>query len=85
MNRQKSSMGGPMRMLIAGLALAMMTAAAQAQMSPQQNQMNGASRLGQAASRQEDKTDKPKVNDKAYNAALHNLPDKPYDPWHGVR
>jgi opacity protein-like surface antigen len=86
MNRQKTSMGGPMRMLIAGLALAMMTAAAQAQMSPQQNQMNGASRLGQGAARQgEDKTDKPKVNDKAYNAALHNLPDKPYDPWHGVR
>ena len=75
-----------MRMLIAGLALALMTAAAQAQMSPQQNQMNGASRLGQSAGREgEDKKDKPKVNDKAYNAALHNLPDKPYDPWHGVR
>jgi len=96
MNRQKSSMGGPMRMLIAGLAiaglaiaglaLALMTTAAQAQISPQQGQMNGANRIGQSASRQaEDKNDKPKVNDKAYNAALHNLPDKPYDPWHGVR
>jgi hypothetical protein len=28
---------------------------------------------------------KPKADDKAYNAALKSLPDKPYDPWHGVR
>jgi hypothetical protein len=26
-------------------------------------------------------TQKPKVDDKAYNAALKQLPDKPYDPW----
>jgi len=26
-----------------------------------------------------------KANDKAYNAALKNLPDKQYDPWRGVR
>jgi len=26
-----------------------------------------------------------KANDKAYNAVLKNLPDKQYDPWHGVR
>jgi len=26
-----------------------------------------------------------RANDKAYNAALRNLPDKQYDPWHGVR
>jgi hypothetical protein len=85
MNRQKTSMGRPMRMLIAGLALALMTAAAQAQMN-QQTQMNNAARVGQNASHQgEDKADKPKANDKAYNAALHNLPDKQYDPWHGVR
>jgi hypothetical protein len=33
------------------------------------------------------KTDapKPKADDKAYNAALKTLPDKPYDPWHGTR
>ena len=31
--------------------------------------------------------DEPKVkaNDKAYNAALRNLPDKQFDPWRGVR
>jgi hypothetical protein len=34
-----------------------------------------------------DKTDKnkPKADDKAYNAALKSLPDKPYDPWAGAR
>jgi hypothetical protein len=30
-------------------------------------------------------TPKPKVDDKAYNAALKELPDKQYDAWHGVR
>lgn len=28
---------------------------------------------------------KPKVDDKAYGAALNTLPDKKYDPWLGVR
>ncbi|HML08376.1 MAG TPA: hypothetical protein VK430_09665 [Xanthobacteraceae bacterium] len=28
---------------------------------------------------------KPKVDDKAYNAALKSLPDKPFDPWHNAR
>jgi hypothetical protein len=28
---------------------------------------------------------KVKANDNAYNSALKNLPDKQYDPWHGVR
>jgi hypothetical protein len=28
---------------------------------------------------------KPKVDEKAYNAALKGLPDKQYDAWHGVR
>jgi long-subunit fatty acid transport protein len=76
-----------MRWLIAGLALALTIAAAQAQLSPQQTQMNGASRLGQGAAKQGADSDKnkPKANDKAYNAALRNLPDKQYDPWHGVR
>lgn len=74
-----------MRWLIAGLALGLTTAVAQAQINPQQSQMNGA-RIGQdAAHKFEEKTDRPKANDKAYNAALKNLPDKQYDPWHGVR
>jgi hypothetical protein len=77
-----------MRLLIAGLAMALTMASAQAQSS--QSQLGAASQLGQHASRasqQGDKSDagKLKANDKAYNAALRNLPDKQYDPWHGVR
>jgi hypothetical protein len=87
-----------MRLLIAGsasaaalaaalvAALAAMTASVQAQ---QANQMGAASNVGQhaAAAGARATTDEPKVkaNDKAYNAALKNLPDKQYDPWRGVR
>jgi hypothetical protein len=27
----------------------------------------------------------PKANEKAYNAALKSIPNKPYDPWSGAR
>jgi hypothetical protein len=27
----------------------------------------------------------PKADEKAYNAALKSLPNKPYDPWRGAR
>jgi hypothetical protein len=74
-----------MRLFIAALISAFAVASAQAQ-SPQSNQINAAQQIGAHASRQpEEKSDKPKANDKAYNAALRNLPDKQYDPWHGVR
>jgi opacity protein-like surface antigen len=29
-------------------------------------------------------TPTPKADEKAYNAALKRIPDKPYDPWHGI-
>jgi hypothetical protein len=29
-------------------------------------------------------TTTPKADEKAYNAALKGIPDKPYDPWRGV-
>jgi hypothetical protein len=29
-------------------------------------------------------TTTPKADEKAYNSALKGIPDKPYDPWHGV-
>ena len=77
-----------MRLLITGLALGLMMASAQAQVGPQNAQMNAAQQVGNHASRiGDDKSDGPKVkaNDKAYNAALKNLPDRQYDPWHGVR
>jgi hypothetical protein len=45
---------------------------------------------GGGRKRHEQKADKsttqtPKANDKAYNAALKSLPDKPFDPWRGAR
>jgi hypothetical protein len=77
-----------MRLLIAGFALALMTATAHAQV-PQMNTMSANQRVGDHASKNlhagDDKDQKPKANEKAYNAALRNLPDKQYDPWHGVR
>jgi hypothetical protein len=75
-----------MRLLIAGFALALMMATAQAQ--TQMNQVTAAQRVGDHASKDlhaGEGKEKAKANDKAYNAALRNLPDKQYDPWHGVR
>jgi Spy/CpxP family protein refolding chaperone len=85
--------GETMRPLIAGLtllaAVAVMTTAAQAQTTnPQASQMTNASHVGQHAGNanaQGADESKVKANDKAYNAALKNLPDKQYDPWRGVR
>jgi hypothetical protein len=77
-----------MRFLIAGFALALMMATAQAQISGgPTNQMNAAPRLGRAQEQASDKENehKLKANDKNYNSALRNLPDKKYDPWGGVR
>jgi uncharacterized low-complexity protein len=81
----------PTRLLIAGLVLTAMMASAEAQVSPQQTQMNASSSVGQHAAAESAEKDKAgeaakvRANDKAYNAALRNLPDKQYDPWHGVR
>jgi hypothetical protein len=77
-----------MRWLIAALALVLAAATAYAQTSPQQMNMNAAQRLGNSAGKNggdDAAGSKAKANDKAYNAALKNLPDKQYDPWHGVR
>jgi len=78
----------PVRPLIAGLVIGLTITSAQAQVSPQAQQMQGAQRLGDSASRSshvEAGASTVKANDKAYNAALKNLPDKPFDPWRGVR
>jgi hypothetical protein len=69
--------------------LAMLAATTASAQNPQSSQMTGASRIGNQASNAQTQgaTDEVKVkaNDKAYNAALKNLPDKQYDPWRGVR
>lgn len=74
-----------MRLLIAALAIALMMASAHAQSS--QFPGSGIGKHAAKADERSDKSDqqKPKADDKAYNAALHNLPNKQYDPWHGVR
>ena len=79
-----------MRLLVGSVALAAIVCAATAvsAQSPQQSQMNNASNVGRhAADANKPGSEEPKVkaNDKAYNAALRNLPDKQFDPWRGVR
>lgn len=64
---------------VAALALALMTAGAQAQ---------GMGGFG--SGRHQHKVDatkpqKPKVDEKAYQAALKSVPNKKSDPWGGVR
>ena len=70
-------------------AVATVTTGAQAQVGGQGNQMQNANRVGQRAAGSGASVgadgEKAKANDKAYNAALKNLPDKQYDPWRGVR
>jgi hypothetical protein len=75
-----------MRLLLGSAALAAIVCAATtvSAQTPQQSQINNASNVGRHASDGSDET-KPKANDKAYNAALRNLPDKQFDPWRGVR
>jgi hypothetical protein len=70
-----------MKFLLCVSAIALMTASAQAQTSPGQGG-------GRQKSHHQDQTQKsptPKADDKAYNAALRGLPNKPYDPWNGAR
>jgi hypothetical protein len=74
---------------IAGLAIALTITGAEAQqaMTPQEQQMQAAKRLGDSASRsgQYNSGSTTKADEKAYNSALKNMPDKRYDPWSGVR
>jgi hypothetical protein len=79
-----------MRLLVGSLALAAIMCAATtvSAQTPQQSQMNNAANIGRHASDSSSRVgeeSKVKANDKAYNAALRNLPDKQFDPWRGVR
>jgi hypothetical protein len=60
------------------VALALTVSAAQAQM------MGGGHKQRQDSAAKSD-AQKPKADEKAYTAALSSIPDKPHDPWHGVR
>jgi hypothetical protein len=71
-------------LIFCAVAIALMLTGAQAQSM-------GGGGTGGGHKRQQQKTDsktadqKPKVDEKAYDAALKSLPDKKYDPWLGVR
>jgi len=70
------------------LATTLAMTSAQAQVSPS---TNAAQQVGAHASKTMQQADeyeaakKVKANEKAYDAVMKNLPDKQYDPWHGVR
>ena len=70
-----------MRLLTAAFACGLVTASAHAQ--------GGAagSAHGKHGRQQPEKGEpqKPKIDDKAYNAALRHIPDRKYDAWHSVR
>ena len=74
---------GAIKILGAALALSVMVAGAQAQMSgaPGGSHQPFDKRNQKSSDRD---PPKPKADDKAYNSALKSLPDKQYDPWHGM-
>ena len=77
-----------MKIQIAALAIALLGAGARAQGVGGAGGADGG--FGGSHHRAHGKADKvatakPKVDEKAYNAALKELPDKQYDAWHGVR
>jgi hypothetical protein len=66
-----------MRIVILALAITLLSLPAHAQ----------GMRGGKKHQATEQKTDpaKKKTDDKDYRSAISNIPDKPYDPWKGVR
>jgi hypothetical protein len=71
------------------LALALLVPSAQVQ-AQAQTMGGSAGGFGGGHSQHQQKADKsetrkPKAGEKAYAAALKTLPDKQFDPWHGVR
>ncbi len=65
-------------MFATSIALALTVSGAQAQMT------GGGHKQRQDSAAKSD-TQKPKADEQAYTAALSSIPDKPSDPWHGVR
>jgi hypothetical protein len=80
-----------MRSLIVGSVMALMMGSALAQQVGAPGLSPGTSsamQIGQhvaADAKLGESSQKLKAEDKAYGAMLKRLPDKPYDPWHGVR
>jgi hypothetical protein len=74
-----------MRILAAALAIALMTASAGAQGVGGVDGNGFGGRHKQHGKTAKTAAPKPKVDEKAYSAALKTLPDKPFDAWNGVR
>jgi hypothetical protein len=76
---------GAIKILGAALALAVMAGSAQAQVGGFGGGPGGGARqpFDKRSSGPKDPP-KAKADDKAYTSALKNLPNKPYDPWHGI-
>jgi hypothetical protein len=75
-------MRATMAWAVTALVLTFLVSVAQAQQS------GGGPGAGNGKKRHQQKSDAtaaPKADDKAYNAALKSLPNKPYDPWAGTR
>jgi hypothetical protein len=71
-----------MKSLIAAMAITLTITAAYAQDA---GGMGGGHRRHQQQTSDKSEPKKSKADDKAYQAALKNLPDKPYDPWQSMR
>jgi len=71
--------------MLLAFAIGLVTVSAQAQGTGGMG--GGGMGGGHKHQKQTDKSDpqKPKADDKAYNAALKSLPDKPFDPWQNAR
>ena len=73
---------------VATLATALMTTAFLTQSTYAQTPGGGGGGGGRKQHQQKDNkptSAAPRADEKAYNAALKSLPNKPYDPWRGAR
>jgi hypothetical protein len=81
-NEDRILMRAAMAWVVTAFALALLASVAQAQQTNAGSPLGGGKRHHQQKS---DTSSAPKADDKAYNAALKSLPNKPYDPWAGAR
>jgi len=68
---------------IAAVAVALVASSAQAQTMGQSGGSGGHRHQQQNADKSG--AQKPKADEKAYASALQSIPNKQFDPWHGVR
>jgi len=73
-----------MKMVVAAFALTLAAASVAAQ-TMGGGGMGGGGRKQHQQKAEDTAAQKPKVDEKAYSAALKSLANKQYDPWHGVR